>query len=138
MLQMQCLTCSAEFKKRWQKKYCSNKCQADFQYSLFIKRWLRTSEAPGLLISKHIKRYLIEKFGEQCSQCKWNERHTVTNRVPIEVDHIDGNADNNSPSNLRLLCPNCHALTSSFRNLNKGKGRKWRTERLKRIAKTKI
>ena len=49
-----------------------------------------------------------------------------TNVVPIEVDHKDGNVDNNSEENLRLLCPNCHALTPNFRNLNKGRGRSWR------------
>ena len=28
----------------------------------------------------------------------------------LEVDHIDGNHENNSPTNLRTLCANCHRL----------------------------
>jgi len=68
----------------------------------------------------------MEKYDERCSLCGWNKRHPLTNNVPLEVDHMDGNADNNHEDNLRLVCPNCHSLTSTFRNLNKGKGRTWR------------
>jgi hypothetical protein len=41
----------------------------------------------------------------------------------VEVEHIDGNWRNNLPENLTLLCPNCHALTPTFRGLNRGHGR---------------
>lgn len=68
----------------------------------------------------------MEKFGEKCSMCLWSKRHEVTGKVPLEIDHIDGNSENNSETNLRLLCPNCHALTPHFKNLNKGNGRSWR------------
>lgn len=56
----------------------------------------------------------------------WNKRHSVTQNVPLDIDHIDGNHKNNTENNLRLLCPNCHALTTNFKNLNKGNGRSWR------------
>ncbi|GGN53502.1 hypothetical protein GCM10011579_011780 [Streptomyces albiflavescens] len=39
--------------------------------------------------------------------------------LPLEVDHVDGNWRNNRPENLRLLCPNCHATTDSYRGRNK-------------------
>ncbi len=41
----------------------------------------------------------------------------------LEIDHIDGNSDNNSEENLRLVCPNCHSLTSTYRGTNRGNGR---------------
>ena len=58
--------------------------------------------------------------------CGWNERSCVTKKVPLEIDHIDGDSQNNLEINLRIICPNCHALTSNFKNLNRGKGRSWR------------
>jgi RNase P subunit RPR2 len=76
-------------------------------------------------VSDHVRRYLIEQGGERCSRCGWHERHPITGRVPLEIDHLDGNYANNSLSNVRLLCPNCHALTPTYRALNKGNGRPW-------------
>ncbi len=39
--------------------------------------------------------------------------------IALEIDHIDGNNTNNELSNLRYLCPNCHALTVTYRGRNK-------------------
>lgn len=49
--------------------------------------------------------------------------NTKTGKIPLEVNHIDGNAKNNIEENLELLCPNCHSLTHNFRNLNKKSAR---------------
>jgi len=106
--------------------YCSNACQREFQYQDYIRRW-KVGEVSGnrgtTSISLNIRHYLIDRDGEQCSICGWDERHHVTNRVPLEIDHVDGNHGNHSEANLRLICPNCHSLTPTFRNLNKGNGR---------------
>ena len=80
-------------------------------------------------ISAYLRRYIHEKFADKCSRCGWHEIHPVTNRVPLEVEHIDGNSDNNKEENLTLLCPNCHSLTLFYRGLNRGKGRKWRMDK---------
>src|SRR6185312_2919006 len=127
-----CFNCVNPLKKR-QFKYCSNKCQVEHQYKSCIQEWKLNSQKGRLRvstknISRHIKRYLIQLTGERCSVCGWGERHPITKRVPLEVDHIDANADNNNESNLRILCPNCHSLTVHFRNLNRTRGRRWRTQ----------
>jgi hypothetical protein len=41
--------------------------------------------------------------------------------LPLEVDHIDGDWQNNLLRNLRLLCPNCHSVTDTYRGRNKGR-----------------
>ncbi len=77
-------------------------------------------------LSDHVRRYLIEKYGERCGKCGWREHNPFTSQVPLTVHHIDGNWSNNCEENLILLCPNCHALTENYMNLNKGKGRTYR------------
>lgn len=129
-----CLACGNSLQKRFQLKYCSNKCQSDRQYNIYILSWKKGKKDGGRgistrNISRHIKRFLIETNGEYCTTCGWRERHPITGQVPLEIDHIDGNSENNKEINLRLLCPNCHALTPSFKKLNNGKGRVWREEK---------
>jgi hypothetical protein len=78
----------------------------------------------GTLTSRHIKRYLREKHHDRCSRCGWSEVSQYTGLVPLEVEHKDGDWTNNREENLDLLCPNCHALTPTYRALNRGKGRR--------------
>lgn len=72
---------------------------------------------------------LIEEklFEHQCSGCllvEWRNPFTdLIVPIPLELDHIDGDLLNNVIENLRLLCPTCHALTPTFRNKNRRKGR---------------
>jgi 5-methylcytosine-specific restriction endonuclease McrA len=72
----------------------------------------------------YLKRYLIDLRGHKCEDCLLTD--WKVSPIPLELDHIDGNAGNNLPSNLRLLCPNCHAMTPTAHGRNRGNGRKSR------------
>lgn len=60
---------------------------------------------------------LIQERGHQCEQCK----NTEWNGIPItlELEHMDGDHWNNNRENLKLLCPNCHSQTKTWRRRNK-------------------
>lgn len=56
-------------------------------------------------------------FKNECSECKltdWNGKP-----LTMELDHKDGNRTNHKLKNLRLLCPNCHAQTETYRAKNR-------------------
>lgn len=61
-------------------------------------------------------------WGKTCRTCRGRQRYGILKAdkcnkcgfLPItpnqlEIDHIDGDRQNNSPSNLETLCCNCHA-----------------------------
>ncbi|WP_405709678.1 HNH endonuclease [Streptomyces xanthophaeus] len=73
--------------------------------------------------STHLKRALATLgVPEACRMCGieavWQGRP-----LPLEVDHIDGDWRNNHPENLRLVCPNCHSTTDTYRGRAKGRRR---------------
>ena len=126
---MNCINCNKEIKKR--SKYCSNKCQKEYQYKTYINKW-KNNQINGMRgeyqISSYIKTYLFNKYNNKCARCGWGEINKYTNKIPLEIEHIDGNYKNNKEENLILLCPNCHSLTSTYKGANLNKGRKGRNK----------
>lgn len=51
---------------------------------------------------------------EICGNTEWNGKP-----IPLQLDHIDGNSHNHILTNLRLICPNCHAQTETYCGKNK-------------------
>jgi hypothetical protein len=48
----------------------------------------------------------------------------MSSPIVLELEHKDGNHQNNERSNLEALCPNCHSQTSTWRGRNKKRGTK--------------
>lgn len=78
--------------------------------------------------------YLLRVRGHRCSSC--NLEVWLGEPIPLELDHADGNPDNNTEENLRLLCPNCHALTDTYKGKNRGNSRR-QAKRRKRYQEGK-
>lgn len=120
-----CPHCNIEFRGNG-KMYCSPQCSTDAGRMEKVNLWLegkidgrRGKTATG----NYIKWYLKNIRGEQCEICGWNEVNPYTGNIPIELEHIDGDFTNNHIDNLKLICPNCHSLTKTYKSLNKGRGR---------------
>lgn len=65
------------------------------------------------LLKRLFKENIKERKCEICNITHWNNQF-----APLELDHIDGNPYNHNLDNLRVLCPNCHAQTSTYRGKN--------------------
>lgn len=123
-----CLNCNGEIIRsdgRIQGKFCSTFCHKEYEENLRFEKL----KYNGDVSNKTAKLYLIKTFGNKCMRCGWCEVNEKSGNVPIELEHIDGNSGNNILDNLKLLCPNCHSLTPTYKALNKGNGRHKRMER---------
>lgn len=121
----QCLYCSQPIPNR--NVYCDNKCQAKHQDQNRHEKLLSgkvVELGTPATVDRVGKRYLIKHYGEKCMECGWCEVNPHTGKIPVELNHIDGDPENNNVENLELLCPNHHALTEFHKS--RGKGRKWR------------
>jgi 5-methylcytosine-specific restriction endonuclease McrA len=81
-------------------------------------RQLLSADWNTLCVDTKKKRVVIEQDGK-CQRCgidKWLGEPLI-----LQVDHADGNAQNDARENLRGLCPNCHSQTPTFCGKNRGK-----------------
>lgn len=119
-----CKECGKEC-KNIRSTFCSPECHKSYQYQERVNAWILGKENPKS--RDFFRRYLTETHGYKCSCCsisEWNGKSIV-----LEIDHIDGNSENNIPENLRFICPNCHSQTDTYKARNMGKGRHYRRER---------
>lgn len=104
-------------------KFCNKNC-----YSLYTRHKSNSRISKGEVKCRlSIKRFLVEQFGHSCQIC-----HTSMwqgQPIGLILDHIDGNADNNLLTNLRLVCANCDMQLPTYKSKNKGNGRAYRRER---------
>lgn len=115
--QSNCLYCQSEFTyndKSSTGKFCSSVCSGKYRTEYVVKPLIEQGKVDQ---TSTLRTYLTNERGYQCEECgisDWNGKS-----LSLHVDHIDGNSDNNLPSNIRLLCPNCHSQTDTFCGRNK-------------------
>ena len=151
--EIECVTCSKLLHGN-QRKYCSSTCypkniqRLNSSKPAYIKKTCFSAPQPqlgGMRVSLHkiglwiigeldltssknlshtIRHYLLYINDFCCQGCGFNTPHPADGKTILEVDHIDGDGTNHQFSNLRVLCPNCHALTTTYRGRNTGNGKR--------------
>lgn len=81
---------------------------------------------------RFIREWVEQQHGKKCWTCGWMEVNQTTGNIPVQLNHKNGDPLDNTPSNLELLCPNCHSLTPTWGSY--GKGRPNRSKRKVRVA----
>jgi hypothetical protein len=102
-----CIMCGKQ--RNTGRKYCSE-CYKQKQNS-------RRGTWETVKTNRVARRLLIWEFGHRCFGCGLSQ--WLGKEMPLEIHHEDGNSENYKKGNIKLLCPNCHALTPTYRNRNK-------------------
>ena len=61
-----------------------------------------------------IREGLKEIICENCGLTEW-----LGTPIPLELHHINGDNKDHRIENILMLCPNCHAMTATYRGRNK-------------------
>lgn len=107
--------------------FCSLVCSTSLITDRTLNRFLE-GNSKILIKSKKIYQWLLDRQDGGCAICNmppvWNGKILV-----FIHDHIDGNSENNSPENIRLVCSNCDSQLDTYKSKNIGKGRHTRRMR---------
>ena len=81
----------------------------------------KNSPVTQKVLRGYVERHQVLEY--KCVKCGC-DGHWQDGEISLEIDHINGDNADNELSNLRYLCPNCHALTETYRGRNKAQKNK--------------
>jgi Zn finger protein HypA/HybF involved in hydrogenase expression len=63
----------------------------------------------------YIRKLVLQKkfIDYKCAVCS-NDGQWLDKKLSLQLDHINGNSQDQSLENLRFLCPNCHSQTDTY------------------------
>ena len=110
-----CKNCGKENKVKHSttNTFCDSVCSGEYSRKEANEQ-IRNGEVLGFFV---MRRYLLETRG-CCEDCGITDTYNGK-PITLQCDHIDGDNDNHSLDNLRLLCPNCHSQTETWCGRNK-------------------
>lgn len=120
-----CLLCNCKLNNS-KSIFCSRKCHSEFRKLEKINRWIKGEVDGGSFndyAARYIRNYLLKQCEGKCAICGQSE--WMGKPIPLVCDHISGDATDNSPRNLRMICRNCNGQLPTFAGRNKGNGRKF-------------
>jgi len=98
--EIHCFVCNKLILAGLNKKTCSRECANKKRTGIKYKIGRPKDKVKSFRI---LKLKMMKKRGEKCERCNYNKREI------LQVHHKDRNRNNNSFSNLELICPNCHS-----------------------------
>jgi predicted nucleic acid-binding Zn ribbon protein len=117
-----CQNCGKTFNGLTGRKFCSVMCSNENLKKERLQKFLNSEYIldgnNGL--PKFIREYLLDKAQYKCELCGFEGYNQKTGKTILQIHHKDGNSSNNTPENLLVICPNCHAMTENYMALNKG------------------
>lgn len=117
-----CLFCGNDIIAKGERKakYCSRQCMMNFWWQETKNELITNGYDTS---SKHLiaKKYFLELHKGKCQMCGNHE--WLGEPIALVLDHINGNSDDGTLTNLRVICNNCDATTPTYKAKNKGNGR---------------
>tara|TARA_R110000751_G_scaffold73165_2_gene148093 strand:- start:1588 stop:2292 length:705 start_codon:yes stop_codon:yes gene_type:complete len=113
-----CKNCGSEIEYRDSQSagtFCSNTCQGEMT--------VRRKFVYGSYFSPAMRRYLLKARGLQCQSltCHAPYGYVDTNPRAFQIDHVNGDREDNRHHNLKVLCAICHCKTPTWGNGNASK-----------------
>jgi len=94
-------------------KYDYDDQQKRAKETKIMKSWDRPYEE---MSREALKKRILHESDYKCECCGISDWQGKP--ITLEMDHVDGDPNNNRRENLRILCPNCHSQTHTFRAKN--------------------
>lgn len=119
-----CKNCGKDISHKGQNIYCDINCQHEYQSKEKYEYFLTSPEEfqRANFSTKAVKKFILEEQNNKCAICGMDN---IWNDLPLVfiLDHIDGNAANNTRENFRCICPNCDSQLDTYKSKNKNGAR---------------